>query len=171
MRPEELPAYLQRLQTKLAEEGPKKVAYAMAREYHSVLTDETLVQSSHPRGTPTSAAPGEPPALVSGALRRSARLFPAVSSGAYKAKSRVAPLIKYARIQEMGGVVQALHTYVDRHGRVQQGFLRWGSGDSVHFAKRVRIPPRPYMRPTHRKTVEDGRLRNAAIKALRGLIP
>jgi hypothetical protein len=141
----------------------------MAREFHKVVSDETLVRSSHARGTRTPAAPGDPPALVTGALKRSLRLYPAVSSGAYRAKSSVMPLIVYARIQELGGTVTAKHTYVDRRGRVQPGYLRWGKDGSYRYARSVTIPPRPYMRPTHRKLIADGRLRQAAIRAVRHL--
>jgi hypothetical protein len=73
----------------------------------------------------------------------------------------VVPLIVYARIQELGGTVTA-------HGG---GVLHWKSGGSDHFAKSVTLPPRPYMRPTHRRTFQDGTLRKAAIEALNGLVP
>lgn len=159
MRLEELPAYLASVRRRVGEEGPEKAAYAMAREFHAELSDHVLVQYSHPRGTRTNSPPGQPPAIVGGHLKRSLRLYAAVRTGTYSARSRVTPLIVYARIQELGGTVEA----GDR-------LLRWKTNGKFHFARSVRIPPRPYMRPTHRKMVSDGRLRSAAIRAVRGLV-
>lgn len=170
MRPEELPAYLERIQRKVAEDGPKDAAYAMAREFHRAVTDETLVRYSHSRDTVTTSPPGQPPALVGGALRRAMHLFPAVRTGPYRATSHVIPMIVYARIQELGGVVTALHTYLDKLGHPHPGFLRWGKGKNAHFARSVRLPARPYMRPTHRRTIEDGSLRRAAAAAIKKLM-
>jgi len=158
--PAELPAYLAAVRAKLQEEGPPKVAYAMARTFHKTVSDETLVRYSHTRGTFTPSPPGEPPAIVGGALKRSLRLYPAIRTGPSSAQSKVVPLIKYARIQELGGTVHA-----------QDGLLHWKTNGKDHYASSVTLPPRPYMRPTHRKTIEDGRLRNAAIEALKGLVP
>lgn len=171
MTPEELPAYLTRLRDKVAREGPRASAYAMARAFHTVVVDETLTRYSHGRGERTDSPPGQPPASVSGNLRRSVRLYPAVSTGAYSAQSSVVPLIVYARIQELGGVVVAKHTYTDKNGKVRQGYLAWNTGGKMHFAHSVKLPARPYMRPTHRQTVADGRLRQAAIDTLKKLVP
>lgn len=171
MTPEELPAYLTRLRDKVAKEGPRASAYAMARAFHTVVVDETLTRYSHGRGERTDSPPGQPPASVSGALRRSVRLYPAVSTGAYSAQSSVVPLIIYARIQELGGVVVARHTYTGKDGKTHPGFLAWNTGGKMHFARSVRIPPRPYMRPTHKQVIADGRLRKASIDTLKKLVP
>lgn len=177
MRPSELPAYLATLRQKVADEGPEKAAYAMARAFHAELSDVTLVQYSHPRGMQTTSPPGQPPAIVGGHLKRSLRLYAAVRTGAYSARSRVVPLIVYARIQELGGTVNASHPGFKlvmgpdgRHRFVQTGMLHWVSDGKHHFAQSVTLPPRPYMRPTHRRMVSDGRLRQAAIDSVRGLV-
>lgn len=75
---------------------------------------------THPRGTPTPSAPGEPPALISGALRRGVKirrfLFgPNVFSGGVGSTS------VYGPIQERGGWAGAGH--------------------------RSYLPPRPWLRP------------------------
>jgi hypothetical protein len=75
---------------------------------------------THPPGTPTPSAPGEPPALISGALRRAVKirrlLFgPLVFSGAVGSTS------VYGPIQERGGWA----------GRAHRSYL----------------PPRPWLRP------------------------
>jgi hypothetical protein len=170
MTPGELPGYWDGIIARVTADGPSAAAYAMARRFHQVVSDQTLVATSHGRGTPTPAPPGGPPALVSGALKRSIRLYPATKTGQYTARSNVCPLIVYARIQELGGIVDAKHTYVDKHGKVRQGYLAWGSGPGRRYAHSVTIPARPYMRTTRARTIADGSLRAAAIQAVRGLV-
>lgn len=79
-----------------------------------------LALTSHPRGTPTPSAPGDPPALIGGALRRAVKARrsqhgPNVFSGAVGSTS------VYGPIQERGGWA----------GRGHHSFL----------------PPRPWLRP------------------------
>lgn len=65
-----------------------------------------LSLGSHPRGWPTNSAPGSPPDLVSGDLRRSVQVdgpSPVGASGT-KFQGEVGPTIEYARIQELGGI-------------------------------------------------------------------
>ena len=88
---------------------------------------QNLAFFSHPPGTPTPSAPGDPPALVSGALRRSiktrrTRHGPGVYEG------RVGPTIIYGRIQELGG----------RLGRNPRAAMWRQPGV---------LPPRPYFQP------------------------
>lgn len=78
-----------------------------------------LALRSHPRGTRTPSPPGDAPALVSGALRRSITVK--VSTEGLTAKAEIGPTIIYGRIQELGGAT--------------------GRGHAVH------LPPRPYMKP------------------------
>jgi phage gpG-like protein len=54
--------------------------------------------TEHSLGTPTPSAPGEPPSLVTGQLRRSVRMIP---KG--RAHVQVGATTVYARIQELGG--------------------------------------------------------------------
>jgi phage gpG-like protein len=169
--PDELPGYLDRLRQKIEEKGPVAAANAMAQTFQNAVVGVELVRSSHAPGTRTTAPPGGPPAAVTGSLRRSIRMQAAVSTGSGKAKSSVAPHIKYARIQELGGTVTARHTFTDKDGKVRPGFLRWMSAGKAVFKHSVTLPARPYMSTTHRRTVADGSLRNAAAKAVRGLIP
>ncbi len=170
LTPQELAPYLRRIRDRVAAEGPKRAAYGMARAFHREVSDATLVRTSHARGTITPSAPGEPPAIISGGLKRSLRLYPAEPAGALRARSHVSPLVIYARIQERGGVVEARHTFTDRYGHVRPGYLKFSYGGSTHFARRVVLPARPYMRPTRDQMVSDGRLRRAAIESQRGLL-
>jgi phage gpG-like protein len=79
-----------------------------------------LTFHTHPRGTPTPSAPGEPPALISGALRRSEKVR-RTSHGPDVFAGGVGPTIVYGPIQERGGWT----------GRGHRSYL----------------PPRPFQRP------------------------
>jgi phage gpG-like protein len=78
-----------------------------------------LALRSHAKGTPTPSPPGDAPALVSGALRRSITVKDSSYSGMYAAE--IGPTIIYGRIQELGGIA--------------------GRGHHAH------LPARPYLRP------------------------
>lgn len=170
LTPEELPAYWLAIIQRTGERGPVEAANAMARVFHNQVVGVELVRFSHSAGTRTPAPAGGPPAAVSGGLRRSVRLNAAHATGSYSAQSSVVPLIVYARIQETGGTVHARHTYTDKRGRVRPGYLRFGVSGNYHFARSVTLPPRPYMRPVHRRTVADGSLRRAAAAAVRKVV-
>jgi phage gpG-like protein len=81
---------------------------------------QNLTIYTHPPRTVTPSPPGGPPALISGALRRSIKTR-RTKRGPTQYEGRVGPTIVYARIQELGGVTGA-------------GY-------------RTRLPPRPYLRP------------------------
>lgn len=94
---------------------------ALARAGHHVegLVKLELSRTSHKRGTPTPSAPGSPPSLVTGTLRRSIQVEGPQRTGAASWAVRVGPTVVYGPIQERGGVA--------------------GRG--------ARLPARPYMRP------------------------
>lgn len=100
----------------------------------AALVDKTtkakLSLSTHKRGTPTPSRPGEPPALISGQLRRSVTIVPAVPQGPTAWVAKVGPTAVYARIQELGGTA--------------------GRGS--------RLPPRPYLDPAVKELVDSGAL-------------
>lgn len=56
----------------------------------------------HKKGTPTTSAPGEPPDVVTGSLRRGITSSPVRLSG-FAASGTVYPSVIYSRIQELGG--------------------------------------------------------------------
>jgi len=59
---------------------------------------EELGRSSHPPGTPTPSAPGDPPSLITGTLRRSV-----MAKNLGPGFRRVGATTIYARIQELSG--------------------------------------------------------------------
>ena len=93
-------------------------------------TQEKLRTTTHKRGTPTPSRPGEPPSLVSGQLRRSVKIVPAVPQGPTAWKAQVGPTAVYARIQELGGTT--------------------GNGST--------LPPRPYLDPAVQELIDSGAL-------------
>jgi len=100
-----------------------------------------LSRKTHPPGTPTPSIPPEPPALITGNLRRSAqdrapqRLMRAVWEGALRMTAA------YARIQAKGG---------------------WTGRNHATY-----LPPRDYITPAVRATVRP--LRSRAVARLRAL--
>lgn len=62
-----------------------------------------LATTSHKRGTPTPSAPGDPPSLVSGNLRRSIQVEGPAPTGPIGWEGKVGPTMEYARVQELGG--------------------------------------------------------------------
>lgn len=150
----ELPLWSARVGDALAARASAAAANAMAAEFHTELVDVTLRKSTHKAGTPTPAAAGDPPALVTGTLRRSAVIVPATAAGTRAVAScRVSTV--YARIQELGGTVSVKRAKVLYNKRTKQA-----------FGKSATLPARPYMQPTRQLLVFSGRLRaraNAAV--------
>lgn len=156
----EFPLWAGRVADGLQARAATAAANAMATEFHATLTTVTLRASSHRRGTVTPSQPGQPPALVSGTLRRSAQVVPAVASGP-RAVASVRVGVVYARIQELGGTVQAKRT---KYLRFQYPKGKW------HSVRSVRIPKRPYMAPTRDALLASGRLRARAAEAVAAVV-
>lgn len=104
-------------------------------------TKDKLRQKTHRRGTPTPSRPGEPPALVSGQLRRSVLIVPAQPTGKTAWTAKVGPTAVYARIQELGGQL----AYNPRHGMWRKG--QEGS-----------LPARPFLEPSVQELIDSGAL-------------
>ncbi|MEU0516645.1 hypothetical protein [Streptosporangium sp. NPDC006007] len=121
-----------------ASEGARAAADVMALASEREIK-RALRTYSHPRGTPTPSPPGSPPALVSGALRRSVKARRPRQTGAARWEAHTAPSIVYSRIHELGG---------------------WtGRGHASY------LPPRPYVAPSHIRLISSGRLEQLAHKA------
>lgn len=67
-------------------------------------TKDLLTIGTHAPHEPTMSAPGEPPELVSGDLRRSVKQSPIEQIGPTRFQGEVGPTIEYGRIQELGGI-------------------------------------------------------------------
>lgn len=99
---------------------------------------------SHPSGTPTPSPRGEPPAIVTGTLRRSIRVTSPEPTGTAGWSISVGPTAIYGRIQELGGDT--------------------GRGGATY------LPPRPYMDPALKKVLDDGTLASCYTAAWRGAL-
>ena len=85
---------------------------------------------------------GTPPGVKTGTLRRSIQVD---NSEISNLKVRVGTNIKYAKIQEFGGVVKA------KIGKL----LHFKIGDFWHTVKSVILPARPFIRPAISKCRDD----------------
>jgi phage gpG-like protein len=125
----------------LATRATRAAAEGMGAAGQRAIIKELSV-SSHPPGTKTTSAPGSPPALVTGQLRRSVRRTSSVSTGEGTWETHIAPTTVYARIQELGG----------RAGRDHRSTL----------------PPRPYVTPAITKA--ESSIQDAATKVFQRVI-
>jgi len=159
MTPDELPAYMDALLSRVNEGGRAACDGMVAAFDKGIKSDELIRTTGHP------SAPGSPPALETGRLRASFRIKHAEEIGAYRWRSSDAPNTVYAHIQEYGGDIWAKHTYVDkRTGVTRPGFLRWKGGDGgFHFARHVHLPKRPYMHPAAIRMSGDGTFTQGAV--------
>jgi phage gpG-like protein len=104
-----------------------------------------LLQNEIKMGLSLSTSPskaGSPPGVKTGTLRRSIQVD---NSDISNLRVRVGTNIKYARIQEYGGVIKS------KIGKL----LHFKIGDMWHTVKSVILPPRPYIRPAIMKAKPD----------------
>ena len=105
-------------------------------------------------GTPSPA--GSPPAVQTGALRRSIQVDR--SQVETKLRVRIGTGLRYARIHEYGGTITAKHA---------PALVFEVAPGEIRRVKSVRLPARPYLRPGLKKSKRKVRL--AFRKALKGL--
>lgn len=104
-------------------------------------TKKNLGKYSHPKGTVTPSPPGQPPAIVTGQLRRSIRVQGPTKTGPGAWESQTGPTAVYGRIQELGGVT--------------------GRGGATT------LPARPYLEPAVKALIDSGRLAEVYTQAWR----
>lgn len=154
MLPGTLPYVLARVASR-ANNAAGPAVIAMSRAYQRRVSRVTLRTYFNAIDMPSPApTPEGPPAMQTGNLARSVKVFPGNLAGP-RAEAKVAPTVVYARLQELGG-----HIYPIRFQ-----WLRFPYGGMIHFRKHVYVPPRPYMRPTTEKMIADGSLTGAAADA------
>jgi hypothetical protein len=150
---------LERLSAAARAAGAAAAADAMGRHFITHERDFTLLESgTHARGEPGNAAPGAPPARVSGWLGESFRLERAAGGGD-SATSRAGPTAIYSRVQEMGAFIEK-----------DPGYMIWGSnwdgaGWRTYYAHAVDVRAHPYMRRGVDEVIADGSLRDNAAEA------
>ena len=106
-----------------AEQAATRKATADGAHLIEKAAKEKLGETSHERGTPTPSAPGDPPSLITGNLRRSITVNGpnATQVGGFPGwRAEIGPTAVYGRVQELGG-----------------------------WAGHANLPPRPYMQPAY----------------------
>ncbi|KIF71872.1 hypothetical protein HY68_01680 [Streptomyces sp. AcH 505] len=104
-----------------------RTATAHAAHLAEAAIKQMLTTSSHAKGTPTPSAPGDPPSLITGTLRRSIKVTGPVPAGMGRWLAEIGPTAVYGRVQELGGSA--------------------GHAD---------LPPRPYVAPAFDRLVAGG---------------
>jgi len=133
--------------------GPAPLAGARAAgRQHEMDVKLILARKQHKAGTRTPAAPGEPPAMITGDLLRSVEAV-AYQVDAGVAVALISPDIVYAVIQEYGGKIDAIN------------FPQLGNPLRGWFGESVRIPARPYMALALAEALASGALAQAAERA------
>lgn len=118
-----------------------------AADYIGRVAKGKLEHLGHSELTFSPSMPGEPPAMVSGALADS---IISVRTGPQSAA--VGPTTVYARIQELGG---------NMHGHPYMEFHKLYKGRVTKFRRGfVRLPPRPYLEPATDEAVNSGRVQD-----------
>jgi HK97 gp10 family phage protein len=84
-------------------ESATRLAVAKALHMIERRAKEKLALRTHQAGTPTPSGPGQPPALITGNLRRSISVTGPQKIGPDTWKGEVGPTAIYGRIQELGG--------------------------------------------------------------------
>lgn len=167
MTPQELPGVLAALGRR-ASAAAVPVAGVMARTYEKHLVDVTLIESgSHAPVTRTPAAPGRPPAQMTGGLRGSVTMAGPTGGGGIGVAS-VQPNTIYAATQEWGGVHHAVNgpymwlwlRYIGYIEVIRRGWLK----------TTVDIPERPYMRTAVAEEIASGELQSAAEEAFDAVV-
>jgi phage gpG-like protein len=133
---DELRAALEQMAVRIQVATPRAVV-AGADELKTA-TRAKLELKSHAWGTPTPSAPGEPPAMISGALRDSVRYDPPRQTQPGLWMTTLGATTVYARIQELGG---------------------WAGRNHASY-----LPPRPYLKPAAEETMLDPAFRVAFAK-------
>ena len=154
--PAELPGLLEALKARV-EAAAVPVVDAIAETYKEHLVGYTLHESgSHPPVTQTPAAPGRPPAFMTGQLAGSVTKTPGAGGGGI-AESTVSPHTIYAGTQEYGGVHTGspfMALWIRYIGYAEVKRRKW-------LRHTVKIPPRPYMSTAVAETIANGSLERA----------
>lgn len=101
--------FMAAIDTKVAQmHAATRAATAKALHVIERAAKQQLTTSSHAVNEPTPSAPGEPPSLVTGNLRRSITVTGPEEVGPAKWRGEVGPTAVYGRIHELGG--QAGHS-------------------------------------------------------------
>jgi phage gpG-like protein len=154
--PQENLALLRKIRDRAALAAPG-MAEAMGHAHRSHLKNVTLTRSGwHAPVTYTPAAPGSPPAAITGRLRSSIHCSAGRGGGAH-ASATVSANTVYAATQEFGGIHHG-----NPHMLLWVRYLGYAGVRARGWRRRtVDIPERPYMRPSRDDVIADGSVTRA----------
>lgn len=137
---------------KLAESEAPLAAVRALSQAGETAVKVTLTSSTHREGTPTPSAPGQPPSLISGNLRRSGHRTTARVTSPGWARCALGFMAVYAPVHEFGPVIiRSKGNYPLRNRKTGQV-----------FGQQVTIPRRPYVFPAMKRYQESGMARRVA---------
>lgn len=135
---------LRAIRAKAASDAPLAACRALGQAAETAAKVK-LTSSTHPPKTRTPSEPGEPPSLITGALRRSVTRSAARLTGDGVASCTVGSTIIYASVHEFGPVTITAKRY-PQLGNREVGF----------FGRSVVIPRRPWLAPAVRQLQTSG---------------
>lgn len=137
-------ARLRVIRAKAASDAPLAACRALGQAAETAAKVK-LTLSTHPPKTRTPSEPGEPPSLVTGALRRSVTRSTARLAGEGVASCTVGSTIIYASVHEFGPVTITAKRYP-----------QLGNRDVGFFGRSVIIPRRPWLTPAVQQLQTSG---------------
>jgi len=165
MTPAELPAYLEGIKARV-EAAAIPVVDAIASTYKEHLVGFTLHESgSHPPVTRTPAAPGRPPAFMTGHLAASVFRTPGAGGGGI-AEAMVSPDTIYASTIQWGGVHTGkpfMWLWVRYIGPTAVRAHGWVKHE-------VTIPSYPYMDVAVSESIANGSLERAGMATFEAVV-
>jgi phage gpG-like protein len=135
---------LRRLRALAETDAPLAAVKALSQAGETAVKVK-LTSSSHPEGSRTPSAPGEPPSLISGKLRRSLKRTPAMVTAPGCATCVLGSSLIYAPVHEFGPVTITA-----------KRFPQLGNPTVGFFGRSVTIPKRPYMAPSMIELIASG---------------
>lgn len=151
---------LRRIRALAEKQAPMAACRAVGQTAETAVK-VTLTSFTRTQDEVTPSKPGQPPALVTGRLRRSIhRTTPRIMDPGV-ARCAVGSTLIYAPVHEFGPVTITAK---------RAPYLRFQYGGSWHQVTSVRIPRRPYLATATEKLVATGMLRRVAEDAWRAVI-
>ena len=130
-------ARLRQIAARAESEAPRAAVEALSAAGQAMTRFTLGEHGTHALGTPTPSDPGSPPAMVSGDLRDSVRRSPPVPVGPGRCSQVMKSQLIYGSVHEFGPVtIQA------------KNFPQLGNPTVGFFGKQVKIPRRPWMKPS-----------------------
>jgi phage gpG-like protein len=134
--------------------APREAVKAMGEAYGTAVR-AVLTARSHEAGTPTPAAPGQPPATISGDLAASIEETPPILVSPGIATLAIGSDLIYAPVHEWGATISAKTA----------PYLKFQYGGGWNEVTSVKIPPRPFMAATTLATTRSRVLSRVAAAA------